>query len=41
MENWGFTTLNIIVGIISLIYAPIIFYLKDFSKCDSSKSGPG
>jgi len=41
VENWGFTTLNIIVGIISLIYAPIIFYLKDFSKCDSSKSGPG
>ena len=41
VENFGFTVLNIIVGIISLIYAPIIIYLKDFSKCDSPLSGPG
>lgn len=28
VENWGFTTLNIIVACISLAYAPIIYYLK-------------
>jgi DHA1 family vesicular acetylcholine transporter-like MFS transporter 3 len=42
VENWGFTVLNIIVGVISLIYAPIIFYLKDMHKSDKSPiQGPG
>lgn len=40
VENWGFTCLNIIVGVISLIYAPIVFYLKDmhnYNKYDQNQ----
>jgi DHA1 family vesicular acetylcholine transporter-like MFS transporter 3 len=29
VEHWSFTTLNMIVAGISLIYAPVIYYLKD------------
>ena len=29
VEKFGFTALNIIVALISIIYAPIIYYLKD------------
>merc|ERR1739838_1030192 len=29
VENFGFVTLNVVVGVISLNYAPIVFYLKD------------
>ena len=28
VADWGFTTLNIIVAVLSLMYAPIIYYLK-------------
>jgi len=42
VENFGFTTLNVVVGVISLIYAPIVFYLKDmhnYNKYDQSQGG--
>ena len=29
VENWGFTVLNMIVAVLSIAYAPIIYYLKD------------
>ena len=29
VEHWSFTTLNIIVAVLSLAYAPVIYYLKD------------
>ena len=29
VENMGFMTLNMIVAVISLVYAPVIWYLKD------------
>jgi len=29
VENWGFVVLNIIVAVLSIAYAPIIYYLKD------------
>merc|ERR1719215_162004 len=32
VENWSFTMLNIIVAIISLIYAPFIFFLKSMNS---------
>ena len=38
VENFGFVTLNVVVGVISLIYAPIVFYLKDMHK--SAKTDP-
>ena len=44
VENFGFTTLNVVVGVISLIYAPIIFYLKDMHKSANNTEpmqGPG
>ena len=43
VENFGFTTLNVVVGVISLIYAPIIFYLKDMHKSAKTEpmQGPG
>jgi DHA1 family vesicular acetylcholine transporter-like MFS transporter 3 len=42
VEKWGFLTLNIIVAVISLIYAPIVWYLKDmhnYKKYDTSAGG--
>ena len=43
VENFGFTTLNVVVGVISLIYAPIVFYLKDMHKSAKTEpmQGPG
>ena len=32
VENWSFTMLNVIVAIISLIYAPFIYYLKGMNN---------
>ena len=29
VEMFGFTALNIIVGLVSLAYAPILYFLKD------------
>ena len=43
VENFGFTILNVVVGVISLIYAPIVFYLKDMHKSAKTEpmQGPG
>jgi len=38
VETWGFTTLNMIVAVLSLTYAPIIWYLKDMHKLEKSSS---
>merc|ERR1719210_2835441 len=32
VENWSFTMLNVIVAIVSLIYAPFIYYLKGMNN---------
>merc|ERR1719367_2265032 len=42
VENFGFTALNVVVGVISLVYAPIVFYLKDmhnYNKYDQNQGG--
>lgn len=41
VENYGFVTLNMIVAVISLVYAPVIYYLKDmhdYNKYEESGS---
>merc|ERR1719242_1328299 len=32
VENWSFTMLNIIVAVISLVYAPMIYFLKSMNS---------
>ena len=49
VEMFGFTALNIIVGLVSLAYAPILYFLKDMHSykvqspsiicCPGSESG--
>jgi len=44
VEKYGFTALNIIVALISIIYAPIIYYLKDmhdYNKYEDPSGGGG
>ena len=32
VENWSFTILNVIVAVLSLVYAPMIYYLKGMNN---------
>lgn len=41
VEKWSFTVLNLIVAVISLIYAPIIYYLKDMHNLNNKYEEPG
>ena len=34
VENWSFTILNIIVAVLSLLYAPLIYYLKGMNNIE-------